>query len=91
MSYNPQTFGTVGGAPITGDVVPAAGLATKAAVTLTANYDRSPPPGWPRADAGAPVASSLLAFPQTIPSGTTLTLFEAEASALVAANAATYV
>ena len=88
MSYDPQTFGTVGGVAVTGDVVPVAGLA-KRAVTLSSNYVRKPPPGWPRVDAGAPLPS-FTAYPQTIPSGTTLTLFAAEAAALVAGNFATY-
>lgn len=88
--FNPQTFGTVGGTPVTGDVVGGVGLASKVAVTLTGVYVRAPPPGWPRVDAGAPFPS-YYAAPQTIQSGVTLTLFQAEAAALVAAGAATYV
>jgi hypothetical protein len=88
VSYNLEIFGTVSGTPVTGDVVPVAGLAKKA-VTLSANYVRNPPPGWPRVDAGAPLPS-YTASPQTIASGTTLTLFAAEAAALVNGGFATY-
>ena len=88
MAYNPTTFGTVNGVAVTGDVVPAAAFAIKT-VLLSANYARVPPPAWPRVDAGAPLPS-LYVTPQTIPSGTTLTLYAAEAAALVNAGAATY-
>ena len=89
-TQNIVTFGVVNGVTISGNV-PAGtyGLDSKRTVTLGSNaYLRSPPNDWPRADAGAPVATSLLAFPKTIPGGTVLTLYYAEAAALITAGAA---
>lgn len=62
-------------------------------VTLTANYVRSGAPGWiVQTPAGSPVSTNPTAvWPATIAAGTTLTLTKAEASALVAAGAATVI
>ena len=92
MTANPTlpiTYGTVSGSPITGNVNSAT-LASKVFITLSANYARAVPPGYPRADAGAAIATSLLAFPQTIAGGTRLQLFSDEAQALVTAGAAAF-
>jgi hypothetical protein len=59
-------------------------------VTLSANYARKTPGGYPVPPYPGLVASSLTASPQTIPSGTRLELFADEAAALVAAGAAAY-
>ena len=84
----PITYGTVGATTITGNVNSAT-LAAKQTVTLgMTDFVRSPPPGYPRPDAGAAVATSLYAFAQTIPGGTVITVFSDEASALIAAGAA---
>jgi hypothetical protein len=85
---NPIVYGSVGGVPIAGNCI-AGTLSVKQSVTLGATaYNRAPPLDYPRPDAGAPVSTSRLAYPQTIPGGTTITVFEDEAAALVAAGAA---
>jgi hypothetical protein len=93
---NPHKFasathvtGTVGAVAISFDAV-AADFQSSRYVTLTASYARSPMPGYPRIDAGAPVAASLVAYPQTILSGARVLLFQPEAAALVSAGAASY-
>lgn len=65
-------------------------LRTRVAVTLSTDYQRSPPPGYPNPNPGSAKSASLTAAPQTITSGTTVTLFSCEAAALVAAGSATY-
>jgi hypothetical protein len=88
MTTNVQTFGSVNGTPISGDV-PSNSLMTLTTVTLGSNsYIRTPPDVWPRCDAGAAIAGSLYAAGQTTAPGAVLTLFAPEAAALVAAGAA---
>ena len=82
----PIVYGSVSGTPIAG-YVNADMLKVKQSVTLNANYARNPPPTYTyNANAGAPVASSFTSHPQTIPSGTTITVFSDEAAALIAAG-----
>jgi hypothetical protein len=85
----PTRTGTVGATPILAQVNSAT-LAVKRFVTLTANYDRQVPPGYPDPSPGGVISKSLTAFPQTIASGKRLQLFSCEAQALVTAGAATY-
>ncbi len=84
----PITYGAVGDSPI-------AGYTNAAAwdlifVTLSADYARDPPAGYPTPPFPGPVTASLTAFAQTIPNGTRLQLFADEAAALVTAGAAAY-
>jgi hypothetical protein len=92
MTANPTipiVYGTVNGSPIAG-ACNSGTLAKTQSVTLGATaYVRSVPAGYPRPDEGAPVSSSLYAFPQTIAGGTRITVFSDEAAALIAAGAAT--
>jgi hypothetical protein len=85
----PTRLGTVGATPIVANVNSAT-LAAKRFVTLTANYDRHAPPGYPDPSPGGVISKSLTAFPQTITSSKRLQLFSCEAQALVSAGAATY-
>jgi hypothetical protein len=59
-------------------------------VTLSQNYARALPPGFPYAPAFTGAARASLDFPRTIASGTRLQLLGAEADALVAAGVAAY-
>jgi hypothetical protein len=59
-------------------------------VTLSANYARVIPPGYPDANAGAPIAASATSHMQTIASGQRVQFFGPEADALVGAGAAVY-
>ncbi len=87
----PITYGTVGGAPIAGQVDVGALTAPRVRVTLGATgYARNPPGGYPDPNPGVYGETSLTAFPQTIAPGTAVLLFSDEAAALVTAGAATY-
>jgi hypothetical protein len=59
-------------------------------VTLSADYARVLPPGFPDANAGAQIQTSFTAFPQTILCGTRVQFFAPEAAALVDAGAAAF-
>jgi hypothetical protein len=84
----PVVYGSVSGAQITG-YVNADALKVKQSVTLSANYVRNPPPTYTYdANPGTAAAKSLTGHPQTIPAGTTIVVFQAEAAALIAAGAA---
>jgi hypothetical protein len=86
--HNYLTYGTVAGAPITGDCI-AGTLSVKQTVTIGATaYHRAPPATYADPNPGAPVATSLTAYPQTIAPGSVVTLFSDEATALIAAGAA---
>jgi hypothetical protein len=82
------TYGSVGGSPIAGFT--SAASWSLVFVTLSANYARDPPAGYPVPPYPGPVTASLTAFAQTIPSGTRLQLFADEAAALVQAGFAAY-
>jgi hypothetical protein len=86
---HPIVIGTVGGSPITVETYGSVRgqPETRVAVTLSANFVFAPPPGYP---ALGPAGSANQSHPQTIASGTTLSLLKPEAVALVAAGAATY-
>jgi hypothetical protein len=86
----PVTYGTVSGTPIVGNVNSATLQAALVWVTLSADYVRSPDPGYPVALPGQAVTASLTDAPQTIPNGTRLQLYSDESAALVAAAAASY-
>ncbi len=62
-------------------------------VNLSHDYIRSGAPGWiVQTPAGSSVSTNLTAvWPATIPSGSVVTFTQAEASALIAAGAATVV
>jgi hypothetical protein len=83
----PITYGTVSGSPIAGNVN--AGTWSKVFVTLSADYVRSPPGGYPDPNPGNP-DNSLTSYPQTIAATTRLQFFSDEAAALVTAGAAVY-
>jgi hypothetical protein len=85
----PTRLGSVGATQIIAEVNSAT-LAAKRFVTLTANYARHPAPEYPDPNAGAAIATSLTAFPQTIASGKRVQLFSDEVAALVGAGAASY-
>ena len=61
---------------------------TAVAVILSTNYTMIDPPGYPSRPSFTGDATPQ--YPQTIASGTTLTLLQPEAAALVAAGAASY-
>jgi hypothetical protein len=79
-------LGTVGKTPIIADLV----LGVYVEVTLTANYTRSPPSGYPIQAPSGQTASATYGATATIPEGTTTSFPEPEADALVLAGAATY-
>jgi hypothetical protein len=85
----PVQTGLVGATPIIAQFNSAT-LASKVFVTLSSNYARNAPQSYPRPDAGAATATSLLASPQTILSGTRLQLYSDEASALVTGGFASF-
>ena len=97
MTYTPTlfTFGTVGGAPVQGDIgcpgTLAAGGYTAAVVQLTASYlmeDTGSVITRPFQDGASPAVQAL---PQTFASGAQLTLHIPEANALISAGFATLV
>jgi hypothetical protein len=49
-------------------------------VTLSQDYTRVIPVGFPRVDAGAPISASKVAYPQTIASGQRVQFFAPEAA-----------
>jgi hypothetical protein len=85
----PVTHGTVGGTPITSNVA-SDDLATTRYVTLSSNYVRNCPLGYPNPHPGFGAQKSPTAYPQTILSGTRALFFAGEAAALVAAGAGAY-
>jgi hypothetical protein len=92
MSEGPRlvNHGTAGGTVINVDVTtiePSAAVK----VQLSASYARLHPPGVPAPPGMAGVAAAGLDYPRTIPSGTVIALFKAEAAALVTAGKASYV
>ena len=90
MSEGPRLLqvGTVGGAPINVDVKSLGG-AVPVSVTLSADYViGARPPGYPARPSFTGVDAADLDYPRTIPSGTTLSLLAAEATALISAGAA---
>ena len=83
------TLGTVNGTPIVANLN-GGNFQKRYAVTIGSNsYVRNPPKDFPDANPGNGNQWSYTAFSQTIPGGTIVTLFEAEAVALVNAGAAT--
>ncbi len=87
---NPQTIGTVSGQPIIAELGPGLGSDALVAVTLSATYVRTPPPGYPAPTPAGAANGSATQAPGTILSGTTLKLPKPEAAALVTAGAASY-
>lgn len=59
-------------------------------VTLSSNYQRTPPMHFPDCNAGVKRGTSLTAGAMTLLSGTRVQFYAPEAAALVAAGAATY-
>jgi hypothetical protein len=91
MSSSPNLnigLGTVSGVPIVANL-DGAGFRERVTVTLRADYVRAPPNDWPNANPGTGNQPNFTAFAQTIPSGTDVIVFLEEATALVAAGAAT--
>ncbi len=82
------TLGTVNGSPIVANL-DGANFNERQAVTLSADYVRSPPPDFPNSNPGTGNQRNYTAFPQTIPSGTVVIFFKAEVDALVNAGVAT--
>ena len=64
-------------------------FAQKQKVTLSSNYVRVIPPGYPGAQAGSLPSTDKDAFPQTILAGATVAFYVPEAAAIVAAGAGT--
>lgn len=89
MSSLPATIGTVNGSPIVADPsgVLQGAPATRVSVTLSADFNYAPPPGWPSlGDCGGATPS----YPRVVRSGEVVTLLRCEGAALVAAGAAAY-
>lgn len=61
---------------------------TAVAVTLSTDYQMLDPPGYPFRPSFT--GAAIPQYPHTVPSGTTITVLQPEAAALVAASAASY-
>ena len=81
--------GSVGATTIVSSL-DSSGLAATRFVTLSGNYARVIPPGYPDPNAGALPSASKTAAAQTIANGTRVKFFADEAAALVAASAGAY-
>ena len=93
MSANMQqttlAHGQIGATPIS-STFDASGFATTRFVTLSGNYARLIPPGYPEPNCGCEVSKRLTATPQTIPNGSRVQFFAHEAAAIVAAGGGAY-
>jgi hypothetical protein len=92
MAINPVLvqFGSVGGSPINCDLSRLEdGFTVR--VLLTSDYTTLRPAGLPTRPSMTGTSVDRMDFPQTIPNGTILTVFTAEADALIAAGAAVVV
>ena len=83
------SHGQIGATPIV-STLDASGFASTRYVTLSGNYARLIPPGYPDPNAGAEVSKRLTNTPQTIPNGARLQFFAHEAAAIVAAGGGAY-
>lgn len=79
---NPVQTGTVSGTPVMADGGQGMGPVLST-VTLSADYQRAPPPGWPLATPAGQSVSGYAAQNGLIHSGTTLALVKPEADALI--------
>lgn len=84
---NVVAHGTVGGTAISSSV-DVDGLGSTQHVTLSGDYARVIPPGYPDPNAGSEPKGSATATAKTILSGARVLLFKHEAAALVAAGKA---
>jgi hypothetical protein len=89
LNQLPYTTGTANGVAISFNAGAHEWQSTRF-VTLSQNYQRVIPVGYPDANAGSYVPTSLTAHPQTIASGKRVRLFAVEASAVVAAGAGSF-
>ncbi len=88
-STNQVSHGVAGVTPIS-STMDASSLSSTRYVTLSANYARVIPPGYPEPNPGAPAANNATRSPKTILSGSRVLLFAHEAAAIVAAGAGAY-
>ncbi len=89
VKTNTVSHGTVGATPVSSNV-DSGGLASKRYVTLSANYARLIPAGYPDPNAGMGAQVSHTAYPKTILSGARVQFFAHEAAAIVAASGGAY-
>jgi hypothetical protein len=82
----PTILGVCNSQSIVAQTTPTSFMSTQS-VTLNFSYARNPPPGYPVPNAGSAVPS-IYASPQTILSGTRITVFSDEAAALLLAGVA---
>jgi hypothetical protein len=89
MTNLPVALGAANAQTIVANVAPNDLMAPLRTVTLSADYSRNAPPGWPCTPAGASSsAQQLFGNPTTILSATSITVTAPEAAALIAAGAA---
>jgi hypothetical protein len=85
----PVTLGAANAQTIVANVAPNDLMAPLQSITLSHDYARNAPSGWPCTPAGASsAAQQLFPNPTTIVSGTSITVTAPEAAALIAAGAA---
>ena len=89
MAATTMTHGQIGATPIV-STFDASGFVSTRFVTLSGNYARLIPPGYPEPNCGCEVSKRLTATPQTIPSGARVQFFVHEAAAIVAAGGGAY-
>lgn len=90
---HPVTTGTVSGTPIVADLLAKGHGANPwdiVKVTLSANYVRSPPAGFPELPPPGQEVKKRTTAMSTLSSGTTFSFHSHEAAALVAAGAGSY-
>lgn len=80
-------FGAAGGHDIIA-AIPPGGLDSMSLLTLSLDYGREPPLGYPDPNHGVEAGTSFTNSPRIIPAGATFKTFTAEAAALIAAGAA---
>ena len=85
VKTNTVAHGVVNSTPVVSNV-DHDGLSSKLYVTLSANYARVIPPGYPDPNPGVNLATSKTATAQTIGSGSRVLFFKHEANAIVAAG-----
>ncbi len=93
MSANIQqitmTHGTINSVSVV-STLDASGFASTRFITLSNDYARSIPPGYPDPNAGSEVSKRLTQTARTITNGTRLQFFAHEAAAIVAAGGGAY-
>ena len=85
VKTNTVTHGVINATPVTSNV-DADGLSSTQYVTLSANYARAIPPGYPDPNPGVAAGTAKTSNAQTIGTGARVKFFKHEAAAIVAAG-----